>query len=187
MNCMSVSALAFAATLASSVALAQHGQGPHRHEASAEPAPAPGPYADMQVRDIKALSDQQIADLRAGRGMSLALPAELNGYPGPSHTLELADQLSLTPQQRATTRALLAQMQREAKAVGETLIAAESALDRLFKDRQATTESVSMATAQAAQAQGQLRETHLRYHLAMIEVLSADQIAAYDRLRGYSR
>jgi len=45
------------------------------------------PYAGMQMRSIKALSDQQIADLAAGRGMGLALAAELNGYPGPSHVL----------------------------------------------------------------------------------------------------
>jgi hypothetical protein len=42
-------------------------------------AQSPQPYAGMQTRPIKALSDQQIADLRAGRGMGLALAAELNG------------------------------------------------------------------------------------------------------------
>ena len=60
----------------------------------------------MQTRAIKALSDQQIADLRAGRGMGMALPAELNGYPGPAHVLELADKLELTPDQRASVQAL---------------------------------------------------------------------------------
>lgn len=30
------------------------------------------PYAGLQKREIKALSEQQISDLRAGRGMSLA-------------------------------------------------------------------------------------------------------------------
>jgi hypothetical protein len=64
------------------------------------------PYAGMQTRAIKALSDQQIADLRAGRGMGMALPAELNGYPGPAHVLELADKLELTPDQRASVQAL---------------------------------------------------------------------------------
>jgi hypothetical protein len=33
----------------------------------------------MQNRTIKTLSDQQVADLNAGRGMGLALAAELNG------------------------------------------------------------------------------------------------------------
>ncbi|HEY0442316.1 MAG TPA: hypothetical protein VGD36_19780, partial [Xanthobacteraceae bacterium] len=40
------------------------------------------PYAGLEARPVKALSEQ-IADLRAGRGMGLALAAELNGYPGP--------------------------------------------------------------------------------------------------------
>ena len=33
--------------------------------------------------------------------MGLALAAELNGYPGPSHVLELADKLELSAEQRA--------------------------------------------------------------------------------------
>jgi hypothetical protein len=33
--------------------------------------------------------------------MSLALAAELNGYPGPRHTIELASELGLTPDQSA--------------------------------------------------------------------------------------
>jgi hypothetical protein len=48
------------------------------------------PYAGWQARSIKALSRQQIEDYLQGRGMSMALPAELNGYPGPRHVLELA-------------------------------------------------------------------------------------------------
>src|SRR5215470_5926245 len=55
------------------------------------------PYAGLQNRSIKTLSDQQIADLNAGRGMGLALAAELNGYPGPIHAIELAEQLHLSP------------------------------------------------------------------------------------------
>ena len=63
------------------------------------------PYTGMQTRPIKALSEQQVADLRAGRGTGLALAAELNGYPGPSHVLELADKLELTTNQRANVKA----------------------------------------------------------------------------------
>lgn len=36
-----------------------------------------------------------------------------------------------------------------------------------------------------ASAQGRLRETHLRYHLTMMEVLSAEQVDEYNRLRSY--
>lgn len=143
------------------------------------------PYAGLQKRDIKALSEQQLADLRAGRGMSLALPAELNGYPGPAHALELADPLQLSPEQRSKTQALFDQMQREARALGEELIVAERALDRLFQEKRVTPDSLASATALAAAAQGRLRESHLRYHLAMVEVLTPDQVAQYQRLRGY--
>src|SRR5262245_62315440 len=59
------------------------------------------PYAGYEQRPIKALSREQIADLKAGRGMGLALAAELNGFPGPIHVLELAERLQLTVEQRS--------------------------------------------------------------------------------------
>ena len=58
---------------------------------AAADSPAASPYAGFQHRPIKALSDEQLADLRDGRGMMLSLPAELNGYPGPRHVLDMAD------------------------------------------------------------------------------------------------
>src|SRR4051794_9522827 len=80
------------------------------------------PYAGLQSRSVKALSEQQVADLRAGRGMSMALPAELNGYPGPLHVIELADKLALTPEQAARVRSLYDEMKGEAVRLGERLI-----------------------------------------------------------------
>src|SRR5258707_12386861 len=85
-------------------------------------AQAPQPYAGMQARSVKALSDQQIADLRAGHGMGLALAAELNGYPGPSHLLELADQLSLSANQLAAAKELFEAMKPETIPLGEIRI-----------------------------------------------------------------
>src|SRR5215469_1083860 len=83
------------------------------------------PYAGLDSRPIKALSDQQLADLRAGRGMGLALPAELNGYPGPVHVLELAHQLGLDAEQKARMSELFAEMKAEAVPLGERLISQE--------------------------------------------------------------
>ena len=51
------------------------------------------PYAGLQARQIKSLSEQQVADLKAGRGMGMALAAELNGYPGPAHVLRMSRSL----------------------------------------------------------------------------------------------
>src|SRR5262249_11854614 len=98
-------------------------------------AQSPQPYAGLQERGIKALSDQQVADLRAGRGMGLALAAELNGYPGPAHVLELGDRLDLSVEQRAKVEQLFAAMKAEAVPLGETLISQEAALDRDFADK----------------------------------------------------
>lgn len=160
-------------------AMAQH-HGHHSHHAAHS-----SPYAGMQNRVIKALSEEQIAGLKAGKGMALAMAAELNGYPGPAHTLELAEQLQLTDEQTARTQQLFADMESQAKAAGLEVIEAERALDTLFRDKQATPEAVSDAVTKAALVQGKLRETHLRYHLSMLDVLTAEQIAAYNQLRGY--
>jgi hypothetical protein len=67
---------------------------------------AQSPYAGIQIRPIKALSEQQVVALKAGRGMGLALAAELNGYPGPIHVLQLSDKLGLTPEQKARVQSL---------------------------------------------------------------------------------
>jgi hypothetical protein len=76
------------------------------------------PYAGMQNRGLKALSQQEIEDLRVGRGMGMALAAELNGYPGPAHVLELASVLDLSEDQRNRTRALFEEMRNTAVPIG---------------------------------------------------------------------
>jgi Spy/CpxP family protein refolding chaperone len=143
------------------------------------------PYAGMQARPVKALSDQQIADLRAGRGMGLALAAELNGYPGPMHVLELASPLGLSDDQRAKVAELFDAMKREAVPLGERLIVAETALDRQFADRTITASSLGEATRDIASLQGELRLAHLKYHLATLELLTPEQATRYSALRGY--
>jgi Spy/CpxP family protein refolding chaperone len=143
------------------------------------------PYAGLQARPVKALSDQQIADLKAGRGMGLALAAELNGYPGPMHVLELATPLGLSDDQRAKVTALFDAMKQEAVALGERLIAAETGLDRQFADKTVTPSGLGEATRDIASLQGELRLAHLKYHLATLELLTAEQAARYSSLRGY--
>src|SRR5882757_9998674 len=139
---------------------------------TATAASAQTPYAGMQTRAIKALSEQQVADLGAGRGMGLALAAELNGYPGPSHVLELADKLELSADQRIRIKGLFDSMKAEALPLGSKLIEQEADLDRQFASRTVTPESLKVLTAAAAITQGELRETHLKYHLATVDVLS---------------
>jgi len=153
--------------------------------AQAQHAPA-SPYAGLETRSIKALSSEQIADLKAGRGMGLALPAELNGYPGPVHVLELADRLELTEEQRKRVQEFHTAMKAETVPLGERLIAQETDLDRLFATKSVTTASLQAATADIGATQGALRLAHLRYHLSTLEVLTPEQVRRYGELRGYS-
>lgn len=151
----------------------------------ASAANAQTPYAGMQARPIKALSEQQLADLAAGRGMGLALAAELNGYPGPSHILELADKLELSDDQRAKVQSLFNAMKAQAIPLGSRLIEQEAELDRKFAARSMTPEDLKSITAAIALSQGELRETHLKYHLQTKSILTPAQMHRYAELRGY--
>lgn len=143
------------------------------------------PYGPLKDRSIKALSADEVASLQAGRGMGMALPAELNRYPGPAHVLENAAVLGLTPEQQATTRGQFDTMHSEAVALGERIIAAEMALDALFKTGGADAGSIDRLTAELGALYGELRAVHLRTHLATKATLTGTQLAMYETLRGY--
>jgi Spy/CpxP family protein refolding chaperone len=144
------------------------------------------PYAGMETRAIKALSDQQIGDLKAGRGMGLALAAELNGYPGPIHAIESADKLGLSPEQIAKLRELFEAMKAETIPLGMQLIAEERALDDAFAGRTITLASLDSETQKIGAIQARLRAAHLKYHLSTVAVLTREQTEKYKELRGYS-
>ena len=174
--------LALTGLLLHSVSAVAQAPGGHAHGAQTVTAQ---PYAGAELRTIKALSEQQIADLNAGRGMGLALPAELNGYPGPIHVLELADTLGLAPDVRTRVQALVEDMKAEATSLGMRVIAEEAVLDRLFKEGRATREQVDAMTNRIGVLQGELRASHLRYHLVTRDLLTPEQVAEYSRHRGY--
>jgi Spy/CpxP family protein refolding chaperone len=157
----------------------------HHHSAPQQNSGQPTPYAGMQQREIKALSEQQTSDLRVGRGMSLALAAELNNYPGPMHVLELADKLGLNATQRQKIEALIIKMRRDAIAAGDAVIKAEAGLDGLFASGQADETSLEDQMRKVSHAQGEVRLIHLRTHVPTRAALTAEQIALYARLRGY--
>lgn len=148
---------------------------------------AQSPYAGWHQRPVKALSAEQLEDLRLGRGMSLALPAELNGHPGPKHVLELATELALTPVQLTQVERLFATMQTEARQAGAVVLAAEARLDELFQQPAPAPQEVEQSVSGAATAWGRLRWIHLRHHLKLRGVLTAEQQERYQTLRGYGQ
>ena len=143
------------------------------------------PYAGQQARSIKSLSGDDIAAMRKGEGIGMAKAAELNGYPGPAHVLQLAAKLGLTEIQQRDVQAIFDRMSAAAKPLGGELIAQEQALDQLFAKGEITPDRLAAATAAIAELQGRLRAVHLSAHLETRALLNADQIARYQQLRGY--
>ena len=147
--------------------------------------PVRSPYSGQELRSIKSLSDGEVQDLLAGRGMGLAKTAELNRYPGPAHVLELADRLGLTPDQKARSEAVFKRMDTDARGLGRAMVDQETTLDRLFASHRITREQLAAMLAQIGRLQGQLRKVHLEAHLAQAEILTPEQIKRYDEFRGY--
>ena len=143
------------------------------------------PYAGQEARGIAALSEADVAALRAGEGQGFAKVAELNGYPGPAHLLEHAEALGLTVEQRQAVQASFDAMNADARALGADLIAAEARLDAGFEAGDLDRAAMDALVAEAAEAEGRLRARHLAAHLEVTPLLAPEQVAAYGRLRGY--
>ncbi len=164
------------ALLCPTVVGAQHdGEGAHAH-----------PYAGLETRQIKSLSEEDILELRRGGGWELALPAELNGKPGPAHLLELKDEIGLTDAQVAEITAIFEEMQSDAIRAGELLISAEAELSNAFETEDLSPAKLESLISVAAAARSNLRFIHLSRHLETVPLLSTRQIERYRELRGYT-
>lgn len=142
-------------------------------------------YAGFEAREIKTLSDDDLDDLRRGAGWGLALSAELNGVPGPAHLLELKDQIGLSADQVSTIEGIFAEMQSEAQEAGLRFIEAEAAIEAAFRAGNLEQEQLRALIAASAAARAELRYIHLVRHLETPPLLSPEQIAQYNALRGY--
>jgi hypothetical protein len=143
------------------------------------------PYAGDQKRSIKALSPADVDALTNGTGMGMAKAGELNGYPGPAHVLGMSDMLKLTSDQKVAITAIMGRMSTSAKGLGARILDSERILDEQFAKGTITPELLTQETAEIGRLQGQLRAVHLEAHLETKALLSAEQIAAYDKMRGY--
>ena len=146
------------------------------------------PYRDQHQAGTRGLSARERDDLLAGRGMGLARAAELNGYPGPRHVLDAAadGSLALTTEQRAGVQRVFDAMERDARRLGARVVTEEQALEAAFRGGAITEAELAERVSRLALVQGELRQVHLRAHLATRAILSAEQIARYENLRGYA-
>jgi Spy/CpxP family protein refolding chaperone len=143
------------------------------------------PYTQHTEREIKALSAEEVEGYLAGKGMGMALAAELNSYPGPKHVLELADSLKLSDEQQLQTRAVFDRMKAQATRLGQEIVERERWLDGLFASGEISEEGLEALVTEIGLLTGELRYHHLRAHLAVKRLLLAEQAARYDALRGY--
>ena len=155
------------------------------HSAWAQHVHGSSPYTAFMSREIKAISAEQMEEYFSGKGMGLALAAELNGYPGPLHVLEHADALGLDARQVEAVTAVRDSMQREAIAIGHAIVQRERALDDAFQGGSIDEARLAAMTSEIGDLQGRLRDVHLRAHLVVKALLSSEQIGHYQRVRGY--
>jgi len=123
--------------------------------------------------------------LLKGLGMGLATYAEVNGYPGPKHVLELKDDLALTRDQQKKAEALENSVRVSAGPKGEEIVQAEEELFKLFELGTVNERVLRTRLEQIGKLRAELRFIHLQAHLRMKQILSADQTNRYNALRGY--
>src|SRR3990172_9994476 len=154
---------------------------------SAAPTPQPtSPYIPLLDSPIRGLSVDEISDLETGAGAGFARAAELNGYPGPRHILDLQDQLELSEDQLTQVKTLYEEMNGEARYLGGEVLQMESGLELAFRDQTIDEDSLALQVTALAEKYGELRALHLRTHLVAVDLLTSHQLVLYNQLRGYT-
>lgn len=155
--------------------------------ASAEESSAALPVRGPAQGAIRSLSAEEIRSLREGDGMRLARPAELNGYPGPAHVLEVARQgkMDLFAEQRQAIERIHAATKAEAQALGQQILFLEAALETGFRSGRMTEQDLAPRVEEIGRKRTALRLVHLRAHLLTTVLLRPEQVEFYYQLRGY--
>jgi Spy/CpxP family protein refolding chaperone len=146
-------------------------------------------YITQENRIIKSLSSEDIESLETGTGDAfggMAKLAELNGYPGPRHVLDLGKELGLTTAQKENITMIYNYMKREALKLGQEILQIEKTANELFDNKSISDSELQRLIKKSAENYGKLRYIHLTTHLKMMDILSQEQIILYNTLRGYN-
>ncbi|HEX7047426.1 MAG TPA: hypothetical protein VF275_07630 [Gammaproteobacteria bacterium] len=142
------------------------------------------PQSEPGDTGARTLSPAEVDGLLLGRGMGMAAAAEINGYPGPQHVLDLKDELDLTPDQRFATSRLIGLVQGRARALGQRIVDAERRLDADMAAGNLSSDQVRARLETIAALRAQLRFTHIHAHIEQQKILTPEQIRRYYELRG---
>ena len=150
----------------------------HHDPRGSQPGTAVPPHRQMQMT-----LDEIDRVVSQGLGAGMAFAADQNGYPGPTHVLELREQLRLTPAQEARVTALRTAMFPDALPKSAHLGEAEAGLRRLFAEGAADEARVRAAVAEVERARSEVRLVHLLTHLQTRVVLTEEQRRLYHEAR----
>jgi Spy/CpxP family protein refolding chaperone len=159
----------------------QAAQSGHHHPGQ-DDRPDPRP----EFSSIKSLTADEVHAYQEGTGHGMAKAAEQNHYPGPRHVLDLSSQLQLSSQQTEEIKKAMDTMSASAVKIGNQIIENERKLNAAFASGSIDQGQLESLVRESVALQGELRVTHLSAHLQIRKILTTDQIAKYDQLRGYS-
>lgn len=158
---------------------------PNNEASAVKATPTPSAYVSLLDSEIRGLDQDTIEGYLTGKGLGQALPAELNGYPGPRHTIDMAEELELTEEQLAQVQALFDDMQSAVIPLGDKYLESVAELELAFREDTITDEYLHSQLEKITGIEAQMRYVHLSTHLATIDILSHDQIMQYNMMRGY--
>ena len=121
--------------------------------------------------------------LEKSEGAGMASYADINGYPGPKHVLEMQETLKLTDDQIKDISAIIDEMSENARATGEMIIAKERELESSFRLGKAGESYTKQLATEIGSLRGALRSVHLNAHIQAKSVLTKEQIATYMAIR----
>lgn len=168
-------------------AAAQHTHPPAPTAPATPAAPPPSPYVSQADSPVRGLTAQEVADLQNGAGAGYARTAELNGHPGPRHVLELRRELGLSPAVAERVQAEADRMSVRARQIGQEIVRREADLSAAFARGGLAKDDLARRTRELALLYADYRAVHLEAHLAITPLLTKEQIAKYNLLRGYTR
>lgn len=116
-------------------------------------------------------------------GMGQAKYAEMNGYPGPKHVLDLGDKLKLSETQRKSVQKFYDEMSMRAKELGKQIIQIEQELNDAYANGLISEKAAQNDCEEIGRLRGKLRAVHLAAHMKTKVVLNEMQIALYRKLR----
>jgi Spy/CpxP family protein refolding chaperone len=121
--------------------------------------------------------------LEKGEGGGMGMLAEMYGYPGPKHLLDIHDSLRMGPGQVQRIANLYDEMRAAAAGKGQMIIVKEEELEDLFGSGRADEPTVRKLASEIGRMRGDLRAVHLTAHLKAWGLLTEEQRTRYKAIR----